>query len=86
MPEISRFFGIVVKMYYNDHDPAHFHAEYGEHAAEISIESLDAIEGDLPRRAMGLTLEWASVHRRELRDNWSRARSKQPLEPIPPLE
>jgi len=85
MPEISRFFGIVVKMYYNDHQPPHFHAEYGEHVAEISLDSMEVIAGKLPLRALGLTLEWASVHRAELRDNWDLARAEQPLQSIEPL-
>ena len=86
MPEISRFFGIIIKMYYNDHQPPHFHAEYGEYFAEISIDTLDAIRGNLPQRVFGLVLEWAAVHRLELRQNWDRARTKEPLEAIEPLE
>jgi hypothetical protein len=86
MPAISRFFGIVVTMYYNDHLPPHFHARYAEHAAEIAIESLEVIEGDLPRRAMALTLEWAASHRDELRENWNKARDGLPLDRVEPLD
>jgi hypothetical protein len=59
MPQISRFFGIIIKMYYNDHYPPHFHAEYNEHVAEIAIDTLEIIEGNLPRRVLSLVLEWA---------------------------
>jgi hypothetical protein len=86
MPEISRFFGIVIKMYYNDHQPPHFHAEYGEYLAEISIDSLSVLRGDLPRRALALVLEWAHLHRQELLANWTRARERQNLLPVEPLE
>lgn len=86
MPEISRFFGIVIKMYYNDHFPPHFHAEYGEFIAEIGIETLEIIRGKLPRRALTLVLEWASLHRDELKQNWDRAREHEEILPIAPLE
>jgi hypothetical protein len=86
MPEISRFFGIVVRMYFNDHLPPHFHADYGEYKAEIGIETFDVLKGFLPQRVYGLTLEWAALHRNELRKDWERARQKQSLEPIAPLE
>ncbi|MCH7989383.1 MAG: DUF4160 domain-containing protein, partial [Planctomycetes bacterium] len=62
MPEISRFYGIVIKMYFDDHNPPHFHAEYGENEALININSLSVIAGKLPSRAMGLTAEWANLH------------------------
>jgi hypothetical protein len=86
MPEISRFFGIVIKMYFNDHMPPHFHAEYGEHIAELSIDTLEVLRGYLPNRVLGLVLEWAAIHRNELRTNWLSARTKEPLSPIAPLE
>ncbi len=86
MPEVSRFFGIVIKLYYNDHQPPHFHAEYAEHVAEINIETLEVDQGYLPRRALGLVLEWASIHRGELRTNWNRARVQEQVRPIAPLE
>jgi hypothetical protein len=76
MPEISRFFGIA---------PPHFHAFYGEFQASTGIETLEVIEGWLPLRAMALVVEWAVLHRAELRENWNRARLGQPLRPIPPL-
>jgi len=85
MPEISRFFGIVIKMYFADHPPPHFHAEYGEHGAVIDIHTLTVIGGDIPPRALGMVIEWASQHRRELLDLWDRAAHNQPLYKIPPL-
>jgi Domain of unknown function (DUF4160) len=86
MPEISRFFGIVIRMYFNDHSPAHFHAEYGEHEALIDMDTLSVLRGELPRRALALVLEWAAFHRHELRADWERARRGTPLQPIAPLD
>ena len=86
MPELSRFFGIVIAMFYNDHPPPHFHARYGSHRAIIDIEGLSVIEGSLPPRALGLVTEWASRHRDELRRAWSLAESREPLPSIAPLE
>ncbi|MCA9934890.1 MAG: DUF4160 domain-containing protein [Ardenticatenaceae bacterium] len=86
MPQISRFFGILIYMYFNDHAPAHFHAEYGEHEAVYTIETLEVLRGELPRRAHSMVVEWATLYRNELRDNWSRAREMQSLENIDPLE
>jgi len=86
MPTLSIFFGIVVRMYYDDHPPPHFHAVYGEYEAQIAIETLQVIEGRLPRRALGLVLHWAELHRQELRDNWNSGEEHRPLVPIQPLE
>ena len=86
MPRVSAFFGIVVYMYYNDHMPPHFHAEYGEHEAIYEIDTLDVARGGLPRRAHALVLEWAALHRNELRDDWELARKEKPLEEIKGLE
>jgi hypothetical protein len=86
MPEISRFFGIVIRMFYNDHAPPHFHAEYGEHEVLIEIETLNVYAGSLPPRALGLVREWAAAHRDELRKDWTLARSGRAPEPIAPLE
>ena len=61
MPEISRFFGIVIKMFFSDHAPPHFHAEYAEHEALVAIETLELVRGELPRRALALVLEWAAA-------------------------
>jgi hypothetical protein len=85
LPEISRFLGIVIGMFYNEHGPAHFHAVYGEHEATLEIESA-VVHGHLPPRALALVREWAQLHRDELLMNWERARSRQPLQKIAPLE
>lgn len=66
MPEISRFFGIVIKMFFDDHNPPHFHAEYGGDLALIDIRSLAVFSGRLPPRVTGLVIEWATLHQREL--------------------
>ena len=85
MPEISRFYGIVIKMYFADHAPPHFHAEYAEYEARIAIGSLAVLSGDLPPRAMGLVAEWTTLHQKELRELWERASKLQPLNRLDPL-
>jgi hypothetical protein len=85
MPEISHFYGIVVKMYYNDHAPPHFHAEYGRSEIVIAIDTLGVIAGKLPPRATGLVLEWAALHQGDLRSAWTQARQMQPIDRIDPL-
>jgi hypothetical protein len=85
MPRIE-FFGIVIAMYYNDHVPPHFHAKYAGHEAEVAIQSLEVLNGFLPRRALALVLEWAAEHREELRTNWEAAREGKPLARIRGLE
>ena len=85
MPEISRFLGISISMYFRDHAPPHFHAEYGEFEATIEIES-GVVCGRFPRRALNLVQEWCSVHKAELLANWQLASRKLPLNPIDPLE
>jgi len=85
MPEISRFYGIVIRMFFDDHDPPHFHAYYGSDKAVLEINSLAVIAGRLPPRAAGLVVEWASLHQEDLRDRWQRAKSHQPLSKIEPL-
>lgn len=86
MPEISRFFGIVIAMYYRDHAPPHFHARFSEHRALIEIETMAILRGHLPARALGLVVEWGVKHRSKLLDDWGRAARNAPLIPIPPLE
>jgi hypothetical protein len=86
VPEISRFFGIVIAMFYNDHEPPHFHARYGNHQALITVDTLEVYAGSLPSRALALVLEWAALHQEELKEDWRRARSKEPLLSIGPLE
>ena len=86
MPEISRFFGIIVAMHYNDHAPPHFHARYGGDQAIIAIESLHVLGGRLSPRVMGLVVEWALQHQDELLEDWRLARASAPLRHIAPLE
>lgn len=86
MPEISRFFGVVIKMFFEDHNPPHFHAEYSGRVALIDLRTLSAFSGSLPPRAMGLVVEWAALHRQELLTDWERAQAQQELLRIPPLE
>ena len=85
MPEISRFFGIVIAIFYNEHNPPHFHARYGDCKASIGIHDLAVMEGSLPPRALGLVMEWAAMHQSELLDAWEHARVNQPPQRIPPL-
>ena len=86
MPELARFFGIVVRMYFNDHEPAHFHALYGEMEVLLEIETLQVLRGSLPRRALAMVIEWAVLHRNELRKDWERARAGVPMDAIDPLD
>lgn len=86
MPIISRFFGIIIRMFFNEHAPPHFHAEYAEHRAVINIRTLDVIEGKLPRRALELVLDWAELHRDELLKDWGLCQQHQQPADIAPLE
>jgi uncharacterized protein DUF4160 len=85
MPEIARFYGIVIRMYFNDHNPPHFHAMYGEHLALVNIHTLTVFGGHLPPRALSMVIEWATQHRDELLEDWDRAREHQALHRIEPL-
>lgn len=75
-----------IALYYNEHNPPHFHAKYGEFQAEIDINTLQVIKGELPKRAKTLVLEWADEHRAELIQNWEFARLKKELRKIEPLK
>jgi hypothetical protein len=86
VPEISRFFGIVIKMFFDDHNPPHFHAEYASSVALVGIRTLAVFSGRLPPRALGLVIEWATLHQPELLADWERAQAQQDLRPIAPLE
>ena len=86
MPEISRFFGIIVQMYYSDHEPPHFHVRYAGQRALVAIESLALLGGHLSPRALGLVMEWAALHRLEVMEDWKLARAEAQLKPIAPLE
>ena len=86
MPELSRFFGVVIKMYFDDHNPPHFHAEYGEYEALIDVNTLAVIAGRLPSRALGMVIEWASMYQGELRGEWEKAKNMESLGKISPLK
>ena len=86
MPEISRFYGIIIAMFFEDHNPPHFHARYAGDKVAIEIESLRVLEGQLPPRALGLVIEWASQHREELMTNWELAKNNMELKKIDPLK
>jgi len=85
MPTISAFYGILIRMFFNDHAPPHFHARYGEFEATIDIDTLSVRQGELPRRALDLVQEWAIIHRAELAQNWRLCREKMPPEKVDPL-
>ena len=82
MPEIARFYGIVIKLFFGDHPPPHFHAVYGEHVGLFNIETIEMIEGDLPGRARKLVNEWAAMYQSELKEMWN----KQEFHNLPPLD
>lgn len=86
MPRVSYFYGIIIFMYYDDHSPPHFHAVYDEHRAEVGINPIRILDGSLPRRAQGFVFEWAAMHQTELEENWQRARDRDDLERIAPLD
>jgi hypothetical protein len=85
MPELSRFLGIVIAMYYDDHAPPHFHAKYGEYEITVETET-GAVKGQFPRRALAHVMEWRELHQEELSENWNLARDRRPLHRIAPLE
>ena len=86
MPELCRFYGITIRMYFADHGPPHFHARYGGDEALVGIETLAVLHGRLPPRAQGLVVEWASLRQEELRNAWERAQRHEPLGRIAPLD
>ncbi|MBN8508753.1 MAG: DUF4160 domain-containing protein [Burkholderiales bacterium] len=85
MPTISEFYGVLIRMYWNDHAPPHFHAIYAEFEAHYAIETLELLRGELPRRAHALVLEWAAQHREELREDWQLCEARQMPKKIEPL-
>ena len=86
MPEICRFYGITIKMFFGDHLPPHFHARYGENEALVNINTLALFAGNIPPRALGLVMEWASLHQEELIELWHKVEKLEPLHRIDPLE
>lgn len=85
MPEISRFYGIVITMFFNEHNPPHFHVRYMEHRALIDIAN-GTINGTMPRRALKLVYDWLDLHQEELLDNWNRMKRGEEFKKISPLE
>lgn len=85
MPEISRFLGIVIYMLYNEHNPPHFHAQYGDYKISVDILS-SVVEGRFPRRALSAVLEWLEKYREQLIEDWELASKHEQLKKIPPLE
>jgi hypothetical protein len=86
MPTISTFYGILIRMYFNDHAPPHFHARYGEFEATIDLDTLEVMEGRLPGRGLSLVKEWAMMHREELLQDWRLCRENAvpaKIEPLP---
>ncbi|NJL49915.1 MAG: DUF4160 domain-containing protein [Leptolyngbyaceae cyanobacterium SM2_5_2] len=81
-PEVIRFYGIIIKVFFGDHPPPHFHAIYGEYNALISIETLETIEGDLPSRAQKMVIDWAQMYQKDLLAMWE----TQEFRKLPPLK
>lgn len=86
MPEISRFYGIVISIFYDEHNPPHFHARYGDYSLVVGIAKLEILEGFFPARASGLVMEWANLHKEELLKDWTLAEKNQQPEKIEPLK
>ena len=86
MPEITRFFGVIIRMYFDDHPPPHFHAIYGHREIQVGINPIVILQGKLPRRAESMVIEWSALHQHELMVNWARLQGNQSANRIPPLE
>jgi hypothetical protein len=85
MPQISYFLGVIIRMFYRDHNPPHFHAVYADFEGIIDIQKNEIIGGELPPRVLGIVIEWSAIHKAELMDNWERARQQESLKEIAPL-
>jgi hypothetical protein len=85
VPTISRFFGIAIAMFFDDHGPPHFHARHAEGSAKVRIDTLEVIDSDMGRRQLRFVLAWAELHQAELSENWKRARVGETLQQIEPL-
>jgi hypothetical protein len=85
MPQISYFLGVIIRMFYRDHNPPHFHAVYADFEGIIDIERNEIIGGQLPPRVLGIVTEWTALHQKELMENWERARKQELLHTIAPL-
>jgi hypothetical protein len=85
MPELSRFLGVSISIYFDDHNPPHFHALYNEYEAVIAVNDLTVLRGSLPSRALGFVMEWANLHKAELLENWNTIRKDGTFFKIEPL-
>lgn len=85
MPEIARFYGIIIQMFYNEHNPPHFHAEYGEYKVVIDLQD-GLVKGFMPKRALKLLFEWMELHKEELLENWMRCQNQEEPYKIEPLK
>lgn len=85
MPTISRFYGIIIRMFYNDHSPSHFHAVYGEYELIVGISPITILEGTAPNRVRSMVLEWTALHQQDLLDNWKRCRDGEVPLTVEPL-
>jgi len=86
MPIISQFYGIIIRMFFDDHAPPHFHAEYAEYEIVVTIQPIRILQGDAPRRVTSMVLEWAALHQEELMADWQKCKELKALESIPPLD
>ncbi|MCH2227703.1 MAG: DUF4160 domain-containing protein [Candidatus Caenarcaniphilales bacterium] len=86
MPLICLFYGIAIYMYYDDHNPPHFHAKYNEYEVIIAIQNLSIIAGEIPPRALGLIIEWAKLNQKELLKDWQLVKKLQKPNKIAPLK
>lgn len=86
MPVISSFYGILIYMFWKEHNPPHFHVRYAEFEAMINITDFSLMEGSLPPKALALVIEWAAIHHEELLDNWERGKKEQAFNKIEPLK
>ncbi len=85
MPEISRFYGIIIRMFFNEHNPPLFHAEYGEYRCVINLND-EVVNGSMPKRALNLIFEWLELHKDELFENWERCLNNIQPNSIEPLK
>ena len=85
MPEVSRFYGIVIRQYADDHPPAHFHAHYGEFVGQVEVKTGEVLRGDLPTPQLRMVQAWAVIHQEELLQNWERLQQHEPGQRIAPL-
>ena len=85
MPEISRFYGIIIRMFFNEHNPPHFHAEYGEYRIVVNLND-EVVNGFMPKRALKLIFEWLDLHKEELINNWEKCKNDTSPDKINPLK